>query len=280
MIKYTVSHPATLLETLEILSPGSSKSTLRSWLKEGRVNVDGKTVTNGTLSLKEGEVIVIGSRKRMIGGGIQILFEDSHLVVIEKPNGLLSVATAFEKGETAHALLKAHYRPRKVFVVHRLDQETSGVMLFALSEEAFIKFKKLFEKHQLERSYTAIVEGKMESSNGSWQSYLIEDDNYVVHITKDSERGQLATTHYQVKQSSSRYTWIEATLETGKKNQIRAHCQAAGHSIAGDKKYGATTNPIKRLCLHAHLLAFEHPITHKKMRFESEPPQEFLKFLK
>jgi 23S rRNA pseudouridine1911/1915/1917 synthase len=278
-MKYIVPQDLTLLEALTALSPQSSKTTLRSWLKEGRITVDGQVMKLGHLPVLQGQTIRIGPRRKMIEGGVEILYEDTDLVVIDKPSGLLSVATFFEKGETAHAILKNYFRPRKIFVVHRIDQDTSGVMLFALNEKSYENLKKTFEAHDIERSYTAIVEGRMEAAKGTWQSLLYEDDNYVVKKTEDADRGQEAITHYRTELATKAYSWLTLTLETGRKNQIRVHCQEAGHSIVGDKKYGAKSNPLKRLALHAHLLAFKHPVTGQPLRFESPPPREFLRLV-
>lgn len=278
-MKYTASAPLPLLEALVLLCPSSSKTTLRSWVKEGRVTIDGDTAANANVVIEKGQTVSVGHRKRFLPGGITILYEDSDLVVIDKPAGLLSVATAFDKSQTAHAILKSHYRSRKVQVVHRLDQETSGVMLFAFSDAAFEKLKKDFEVHAIRRSYSAIVEGTLSPQSGTWKTLLYEDGNYVVHVTEDPTKGKEAITHYVVKSQNKRYSWLEVTLETGRKNQIRVHCQAAGHPIAGDKKYGASAQPIKRLCLHAHLLAFTHPVSHKAMEFISPPPDDFYKVI-
>jgi tRNA pseudouridine32 synthase/23S rRNA pseudouridine746 synthase/23S rRNA pseudouridine1911/1915/1917 synthase len=278
-MKYIASSDLSLLEALTQLSPQSSKNTLRSWIKEGRVQVNDMTVKNASSLVLKDQCVTVGQRKKIIRPGIPILYEDRDLVVIDKPSGLLSVASAFEKGETLHALLKAHYQPRKVFVVHRLDQDTSGVMVFALNQEACDQLKDLFEAHTIERAYTAIVEGQLLFPAGTWQSYQYEDSQYVVHETSDETQGRIAITHYQTLASSKRYSWLQLRLETGRKNQIRVHCQSAGHSVAGDKKYGAQTSPIKRLCLHAHLLAFQHPFTKKSLRFESPVPEEFYRLM-
>lgn len=264
-----------LLNLLAVMSPGSSKTTLRSWLKEERITVDGKIVKNGSVLIEKGQQIALTEKPQFAGSGIRIIYEDRHLVAIEKPNGLLSVATAFEKEETAHGILKNYYYPRKVQVVHRLDQETSGVMLYALSDQGYEGLKALFEKHTIERSYCAVVEGHPEPKNGTWQSHLYEDNLYVVHSTKDPEKGRLAITHYTTKKTSARFSLLELKLETGRKNQIRVHCNDHGCPVVGDKKYGSTTDPIKRLCLHAALIAFVHPATGKEMRFTSPIPSSF-----
>lgn len=278
-MKYIAPSDMSLLDALALLSPQSSKNTLRSWIKDGRVQVDEITMKTPSVIVLKDQCVSVGQRKKVIRHGIPLLYEDQDLVIIDKPKGLLSVATAFEKGETVQALLKDHYHPRRVFVVHRLDQDTSGVMVFALNQEACDRLKDLFEVHTIERAYTAIVEGQLSTPSGTWQSYQYEDPQYMVHETQDETRGRLAITHFKVLASSKRYTWLELRLETGRKNQIRVHCQSAGHSIVGDKKYGAQSNPLKRLCLHAHLLAFQHPFTKKYLRFESPIPEEFYRLV-
>lgn len=274
-MKYQAPRDLSLLEALAEMSPESSKTTLRSWLKDGRISVNGASEKIGSRKIKKGQWVEVGRKLPVIGDNIRVLYEDNYIVVIEKPQGLLSVAADFDTKNTAHAFLKANYRPRKVYVVHRLDQETSGVMVFALTHEAYENLKKMFEKHEMERSYIAIVEGKIEEPSGTWESLLYEDENYVVHVSNDPARGVRAVTHYEVENCTKRLTRLRLTLETGRKNQIRVHCQAAGHSVVGDKKYGASINPIKRLCLHASLLAFPHPITQKPMRFISPVPKIF-----
>jgi 23S rRNA pseudouridine1911/1915/1917 synthase len=279
-MQHIANSDASLLDILAKLAPQSSKTTLRSWIKEGRVAINGRKAKRGDEIVASGQKVTVGAKVQFLEDNLRILYEDEHLVAIDKPEGMLSVATAFEKGKTAHALLKDWYRPRKVFVVHRLDQETSGVMLFALSEEAYQGLKDIFESHEIERSYCAIVQGKVSPPSGIWQSYLYEDANYVVHSTDDPEKGRLAITHYRVLNSSPRYTRLELKLETGRKNQIRVHCSDHSHPVVGDSKYGATANPLKRLCLHAQLIAFIHPVTGKKMHFSSPLPETFDRLIK
>ncbi len=276
-MKLQLSENLPLLECLAILAPESSKTTLRSWLKEGRVSVDGVVEKIGSKLIKKNQIVTVGAKAAPTIDGISILYEDSHLIVINKPAGLLSVSANFEKGKTAHAILKNHFRPRKIYVVHRLDQGTSGVMLFAFSEKAYEKLKKTFEEHDIIREYIAILEGHLPENAGIWESFLYEDDNYVVHETLDSEKGSLAITNYEVITRNKLYTWVKFRLETGKKNQIRVQCKAAGHPVVGDLKYGAVRNPLRRLCLHAKRLVFKHPITGKDLQFETPLPEEFNK---
>jgi 23S rRNA pseudouridine1911/1915/1917 synthase len=274
-MKFKAERPVSLLEALQSLSPNSSKTTFKKWIQEGRCLVDGSPVKKLESSVPAGAVVELGSKVHFLQEGVKILYEDSDLVIVEKPSGLLSVATAFEMGDTLHAILKRHYKPRRVQVVHRLDQDTSGVMVFALSDSGYVGLKKLFEAHDIEREYLAIVEGAIRPETGSFKSYLYEDAAYKVHETHDSTKGRLAITHYQVLGTSSRYSRLKLNLETGRKNQIRVHCQQAGHPVVGDIKYGAHSNPIRRLALHAALLAFVHPVTKKKISFRSTTPEEF-----
>lgn len=271
-MKYKNEKNTNLLDLLAGLYPDSTKTTLRSWIKQGRVSVDGAAVKTSNEIVDVDQTVEIDTRKRSSIQEIPVLYQDQHLIVIDKPEGLLSVATSFNTQKTAHAILKRHFSPKRVFVVHRLDQETSGVMMFALTEQAYDQLKIMFEKHELERGYTALVEGQLDPASGTWSSYLYEDPTYTVRTAADASSGRLAITHYKTIQTKGRYSLLEVTLETGRKNQIRVHCQVAGHPIAGDKKYGSETSPKNRLCLHAHLLAFRHPVTGKPMRFTTAAP--------
>lgn len=279
-MQFVVAENSLLIEVLAQAETGSSMNTIRSWLKQGRVSVEGQVVKIGKTAVKKGQTIAVGARQRYLDDEVRILYEDRHLIVIDKPEGLLSVSTAFESSNTVHAILKNKYRPKKVFVVHRLDQDTSGTMVFALSQEAFDGVKKAFEKHDIERRYVAIVEGHLDEKKGTWRSYLYEDANYYVHATSDTRKGVLAITHYEVRGTSKKHSLLDITLETGKKNQIRVHSQKAGHPVIGDKKYGATSNPMKRLGLHAYCLSFTHPITKKPMHFESKVPESFSRIVR
>ncbi|MEM1282782.1 MAG: RluA family pseudouridine synthase [Chlamydiota bacterium] len=279
-MKFTADRDGPLLDLLQEQHPQSSKTTLRSWVKEGRILVDQRPAKKANQEIVSGQQIELGTKKKFLPQGIEVLYDDAHITVIHKPERLLSVSTDFDQENTAHAILKDYYYPKKVFVVHRLDQDTSGVMLFALKEEACEELKKMFEAHSLKRSYTAIVEGHFKEKQGTWKSYLFEDSNYVVHSSQDPKRGKLAITHYQVDGTSKRYSLLDVTLETGKKNQIRVHCSEAGHPIVGDKKYGAETNTIRRLCLHAYALSFEHPVTKKHLTIRSLVPEKFYQLVK
>jgi tRNA pseudouridine32 synthase/23S rRNA pseudouridine746 synthase/23S rRNA pseudouridine1911/1915/1917 synthase len=268
-MRHIIEEQTTLLEALGKVAPDSSRNTLRTWVKDGRVVVDGIVQTQVNAPLTKGQQLVVEGRKPKKEGSLPILYEDSHFVVIDKPSGLLSVATNFDSQNTAHALLKRRYAPKKVYVVHRLDQDTSGVMMFALSELAYETLKAALAKHDVKRIYYGVVEGELQGK-GTWDSYLYEDANYYVHATDDPTKGERAITHYEAVEYRNGKTKVRFQLETGKKNQIRVHCQMAGHPIVGDTKYGSPIQHARRLHLHAAELSFIHPATNKEMHFSSE----------
>lgn len=165
----------------------------------------------------------------------------------------------------------------KIFVVHRLDRETSGIMIFAKSEEIQAKLQENWNETIIERTYIAVVEKPIEKDKDVITSYLRESKALIVYSSNKPSEGQKAITHYSTIKKNAKYSLLEVNLETGRKNQIRVHMQVIGHSIIGDKKYGSTVSPINRLGLHAQVLAFTHPITKEQMRFETPIPKIFLK---
>lgn len=271
-MKLTITQPMPLLEALSLLCRDSSKTRLREFIREGRILVDGEIITRSDINLQAGQVLAFDEHKVKYDiSGLKIVYEDQFLVVIDKPAGLLSVASNFEAKNTAHAKLKKRYYPKKVFVVHRLDQDTSGLMLFTAHHESYLALKKALKEREIKRTYHAMVEGTLTGS-GSWSSYLQEDASYFVHTSEDPDEGELAVTHYQAVESKNNYTLVRFTLESGKKNQIRVQSANAGHPIVGDSKYGAKTNRFSRLALHATNLEFVHPITQKRLAFTSPFP--------
>ena len=276
-MKFAVPEEMTVLHALRELSPESSQNTLRSWIQKGRVTIGGKTALRANALLVKGQELVVKSKSHFIEQDVKVLFKDEHVIVVEKPEGMLSVATDFQIRGTLHDILKRRFHSQRIFPVHRLDRETSGVMVFAYTNAARAGLKKQFAEHTIERMYAAVIEGALAEKTGIWESRLAEDDLYFVKSTK-AESGRIAITHYQVLHQTSKFSFLKLRLETGRKNQIRVHCSEAGHPIAGDKKYGAQgEGPLKRLGLHACLLAFEHPVKGKKMTFESPTPEIFYK---
>jgi 23S rRNA pseudouridine1911/1915/1917 synthase len=271
-MKTTIEKETPILEALQILSPDSSKTTLKSWVQKGRITVDGCMLTTYQGNFKKGQNIEIGQRVSFTDLGIKILYEDQQLVVIDKPEGLLSVETTTEKEKTAHAILKKHAKCI-VYPVHRLDRETSGVMVFTYTENARDRLKEAFAEHSIKREYFGVVENVLKPRKGTWESLLQEDNVFFVRPSLTT--GKRAVTHYELLSVKKGLSVVRFTLETGRKNQIRVHSSAAGHPIVGDKKYGSTLNRYKRLCLHAHVLGFKHPLTGKEMEFISPLPPIF-----
>lgn len=271
---YITKEPCTLLDAAALMSPDSSKSTLRQWIRDKRITVDGKIVVRADAPIAAGQKVALNKKKQLLAPGTEILYEDRHIIAIDKREGLLSVDTDGGGQVSVHSLLKKRFHPKKVYVVHRLDQETSGVILFALSQEAFQALKEIFRSHDLERRYIALVEGELGEKAGTWDCFLFEDSAYRVHATKD--KGERAITHYEELDYRKGISRLELKLETGKKHQIRVHCKEAGHPVVGDKRYGATLDPYHRVCLHAYALIFKHPITGEQVSLFSEPPKNWV----
>lgn len=279
-MKISIPEDTTILEALRLVAPDSSNTTLRSWIKAGRVTVDSRPIDRSSAEVKKGQVIELLPRVAHAEGGIRILYEDRSIIVIDKPEGLLTVATDFEERHTAHAYLKERYGSNSVHVVHRIDRDTSGVMLFARSDAARTRLKNMFEKHDLDREYHAVVEGHLSERKGTWTSWLYEDANYNVRTTRNKDKGRRAVTHYEVLAKKGEFSYLRFRLETGRKHQIRVHCAEAGHPVVGDPRYGGRKGVIKRLALHAHRLAFKHPFTNKFMEFRSPVPPQIARFRK
>lgn len=282
-MKSTVKQSLTLIEHLGVLHPGASKNSLKKLLEHDRVKVNGVVVRLGKTVLQAGDRVEIGAKvfTKRLHKELDILFEDEHLLVIHKKHNLLTIATEHEKEKTVYAYLYAHIKSlnpeNKIFIVHRLDRDASGLLVFARTDSAKRKLQAQFREHKIERAYIAIVEGKVKDKTGVIQNYLGQNRALKVYAAKDEQHGKLAITHYQVQRRIAKYTWLEVKTQTGRKHQIRVHLAGLGHPIIGDKEYGSTRNPINRLGLHANKLGFVHPATGKKMSFEVEAPLAFRK---
>ena len=211
---------------------------------------------------------------------MRIIYEDDALVVIEKPAGLLTIATDKVRDRTAYFMLNEHLRPKRqrVFIVHRLDRDASGLLVFAKTEQA----KRFLQDHwkDFEKTYFAIVEGAPEKKSGTISSFLRQNKFLKVYSGRRTEDSKFSVTHYKVVQAGFPHSLLEINLETGRKHQIRVHLADLGHPIAGDKRYGAKTNPAGRLALHASRLAFTHPVSGQRMVFESELPRTLVDNIK
>ncbi len=215
--------------------------------------------------------------------GLEILYEDQDILVVDKPAGLLTVGTKTEKFKTAEYLLTDYVRKgalksrKRIFVVHRLDQWTSGVLIFAKSEEAMWVLKSRWKG--TEKKYIAVVHGHPAQKEGVITSYLAEDQAYDVYSTTDATKGKLARTAYKVMKETKRFSLLEINLLTGRKNQIRVHLADEGHPIVGDRKYGKGPDGYERLALHSRSISFQHPTSGRPMTFESRVPNYFHKLI-
>jgi len=272
----------TLLDELRQRFPEASTSTLRQMLAHDRVQVNGVAERVAKRPLDEHDrVEVLPRHARPIDPRLRILFEDGDLVVVEKAAGLLSVPSSEDTGEeTAEGLLDARaggtpHRPR-VQHVHRLDRDTSGVLVFAKGELVRDRLRDLFGAHDVERVYVAIVQGRMQRPAGTLRSFLAEGTDLRVRRVADPRQGKEAITRYRTIATGARYSMLALTLETGRRHQIRVQLADAGHPVAGDRVYGrGPEDPLGRLALHAERLGFVHPRTHERLSFVAEVPDSF-----
>jgi RluA family pseudouridine synthase len=284
-MKAVASVSGTLLDALEILVPGAARRTLRQMLSQRRIRVNGEVCINARHSVEQGDTLEIGTADvpAKLPYGLEVLYEDNDIVVVCKPVNLLTVATTGERERTVYACLRAWLKDRnpgnKIFIVHRLDKFASGILVFAKSERAQSLMKGIFQRHDIQRNYWAIVEGLVEKNQGTIQSYLAENRLMRMRSTDDGTRGKLAITHFRVLRRMRGVSSLEVTLETGRKNQIRVHLSEMGHPIVGDQAYGCTKDPLKRLGLHAFRLGFRHPVTGEPLLFQTGPPPEFARYL-
>ena len=282
MTKFKVTEPMELMQFLQLKLAGKSRTAIKSLLAHKQISVDNKINSQFNYLLQVDSEVTLNSQKPVKEvklKGLDIIFEDDSIIVIKKEAGLLSISTDKKGDVTAYSLLSQYVKEsdpnNHIYVLHRLDRETSGIMMFAKNPEVKQSLQSDWQESVMERCYYVVVEGNVEQNNGSITSWLTENKNFLVFSTPFDNGGQKAITHYKVLQRSKSYSLVEVKLETGRKNQIRVHMQDLGHSVIGDKKYGAKKNPINRLALHAYLLVFKHPITEEIMRFETAVPDEF-----
>lgn len=279
----TVREETTLLEFL-IKAMSLSRNRAKDILSGHGVTVDRRNTTRYDEPLHPGQVVRVSKHKQsnqLLNRYVKIVYEDKDLVVIEKSEGILSMpATA--KQYSAKQVLDEYFAKRHfkctAHIVHRLDRETSGLMMYAKSIEIAKILEDNWHDIVFDRRYIAAVSGEMEHEGGTIESWLKDNKAYVTYSSpEDPGGGKYAITHYHTLKTTARYSLVELKLETGRKNQIRVHMQDIGHPILGDNKYGNGSDPIGRLCLHAYRLHFYHPRTGEVMRFETSYPREFLK---
>ncbi|WP_246050075.1 RluA family pseudouridine synthase [Aquibacillus sediminis] len=282
--QYEVKQPVQLLPFLIEKMSNRSRNTVKSILARGQVNVNDREITQHNFQLQPNDTVSILKNKVAKAAsfdGMKLLYEDDAVIVVEKDAGLLSMASPKERSRTAYKQLMAYVRKvnpnNRIFIVHRLDRDTSGVMMFAKNEKVKQKLQQAWKDMVAERTYVALVEGVVKKSEGTITSWLKESKTFKMYSSPKPNDGQRAVTHYNVMQSNNQFSLLQVHLETGRKKQIRVHMTDIGHPIVGDKKYGSKVNTIRRLGLHASVLAFYHPITGKLLRFESDIPPLFKK---
>lgn len=280
--KWIVDEESELLKYLYDMMPSRGRNSVKSILRRGQVIINGRTSTQFDDILTPGDVVEIYTQVATSNiriTGITIIHEDSDIVVIEKAAGLLSVASTAEKRSTAYEQVLSYVQSQnpknEVFVVHRLDRDTSGVMIFAKSKDVQLGLQANWNEIVSERSYIALVEGIVKE-DGTVVSWLTENKAFHVYSSPKYNGGKKAITHYKVLKTNKQMSLLQINLDTGRKNQIRVQMQDINHPIVNDKKYGATTNPLRRLGLHANAIEFIHPKTRKPVRYESQIPQVFL----
>lgn len=283
MDTFTVEKIDTLLDCLLAFFPHKSRNILKTVLKDGQVAINGKPVTQFDHALRPGQrVEVCWDRKTQdkLPNGLTIIYEDQELIVINKPSGLLTIATDKEKKKTAYAILSNYVKmadpDNKIFIIHRLDRETSGLLMFAKNEKIKHQIQETWTTTVDQRTYVGVVEGEVQQPEGTIVSWLNESKAFIVYSSQNSQHGQKAITHYKKIKGNNTFSLLQINLETGRKHQIRVHMQDIQHPIIGDSKYGSTQSPIRRMGLHAQVLAFTHPKTGKLCRFETEIPGKFL----
>ena len=268
----------TVRARLQRLFPGASGRTVKQWLELGRVRVNGAVVWRGDVAVGAGDRVELGAPPvASIPAPLRLVHEDDEIVVIDKPPGLLTIADLSERERTAYRLLRDWMDARdagRVFIVHRLDRETSGLLVVARTARAKTMLQEQFHARTPERVYVARVEGRVRDDAGTLTSRLTEDRSLRVRPTRDTRQGREAITRYRVLARDDDATVVELTLATGRRGQIRAQLAALGHPIVGDRAYGGRGDPLRRVCLHATRLGFMHP-DGRRVVFDSPPPSGF-----
>lgn len=276
----TVKENAPLLEYL-INNVSESRSKLKATLQGRGIAVNGRMVTQFDYQLKAGDKIIISRHKKQNqfkSRYVKIVYEDKWLVVVEKNIGILSMAAGHSSLNVKSVLddyfLKSRQKCR-AHVVHRLDRDTSGLMVYAKDIETEQILEHNWHQIVYDRRYVAVVSGEMEQDNGTIANWLKDNKAYITYSSPTDNGGKYAVTHFQVLNRTTEHSLVEYKLETGRKNQIRVHSADMGHPVCGDVKYGNGDDPLHRLCLHAYMLCFTHPVTGEPMEFSTPIPTTF-----
>ena len=278
---YVVSRAAPLLEYLLDTIKGQSRSKIKATLQGRGIKVDGKLVTLFDFPLKPGMKIAVSKSKRndqFKNRFVKIVYEDNYIIVVEKNAGILSMAAGHSSLNVKSVLDDYFQKTRqkcRAHVVHRLDRDTSGLMIYAKDMETEQVLEHEWHDIVYDRRYVAVLSGEMEQDGGTVANWLKDNKAYVTYSSPVDNGGKYAVTHFHTLARTTEHSLVEFKLETGRKNQIRVHASDMGHPVCGDSKYGNGDDPIHRLCLHAFLLCFYHPVTHERMEFETQIPTSF-----
>lgn len=277
----TVDRDVQLLEFL-IEQAGQSRSKIKATLQGRGIKVDGKCVTQFDFALRPGMVVAVSMTKKNNEGlksrYVKIVYEDRWLVVVEKNIGILSMAAGHSSLNVKSVLDDYFHKSRqkcRAHVVHRLDRDTSGLMIYAKDMETEQILERNWHDIVYDRRYIAVLSGEMENDEGTIANWLKDNKAYVTYSSPVDNGGKYAVTHYFTHNCTTEHSLVEFKLETGRKNQIRVHSADMGHPVCGDVKYGNGDDPLHRLCLHAFLLCFHHPVTGEPMEFETPVPSQF-----
>lgn len=279
--EYKVKEECELLAFLFSKYPNLSRNNVKSLLSNHQVAVDGAPVSQFNFKLAKDDIVIVSKNRisKKTRKNLPILFESDEIIVINKPSGLLSVASDTEKGRTAYRMVTDYVQQKdkhnRVYVVHRLDEDTSGVLMFAKNPKIWTALQHNWSEIVKSRGYYAIVEGHMEKEKDTFIDYLKENALNLMYVSDDRKNGKKCITSYKVIKTNKNYSLLDVNIGTGRKNQIRVQLGHRGHHVIGDDKYGEPSNPLNRLGLHAYELVVIHPFTGKTMKFTAPIPEEF-----
>jgi 23S rRNA pseudouridine1911/1915/1917 synthase len=271
----------TLRDRLLAMHSGSSRTAVKRWLEAGRVQVNGRIVRRGDVNVGDADRVTLTATPppSFPAALLRRVHEDEEILVVDKPPGLLTIATEREREHTAYRALAGYVAAQpghhRLFIVHRLDRETSGLLVFAKSPAAKRALQDQFERRSVERRYVAVVEGRMREPAGTLRDHLREDTSLLIRPTRGRRDSKEAITEYRMLERRRMATVLELSLVTGRRGQIRAQLAALGHPLVGDARYGSRRDPVRRLCLHATRLGFAHPRDGRRVSFDSAHPAAF-----
>lgn len=283
-VQMNVQDDAPLLEWL-LENVKQSKSKTKATLQNRGIKVNNRTVTQFDFALHKGDKVSVSTSKKndqFQSKYVKLVYEDRYLVVVEKSHGILSMGVG-QSSLNVKTILDDYFKRSRqkctAHVVHRLDRETSGLLIYAKDMETRQQLEHEWHHSVYDRRYIAVLSGRIEEEGGTVANWLKENKLYVTYSSPVDNGGKYAVTHFHVLRTTDTHSLVEFKLETGRKNQIRVHAADINHPVCGDSKYGNGDDPLKRLCLHAYILCFYHPVTHQPMEFSTQIPTGFKRIL-